>query len=137
MSNKSDTGVSVGANASVTNIVIADLHYIAHTAIDRADILPDAVSTWVGTAANFVNCATDDAEPINETCRVGTVATFFTDYAAGDLTPKRGGDIINRGLPVGSAPAVDLAGLPRLAGSAIDIGCYESQGEPATLVVFR
>ena len=137
MGSKSDTGVSVGANASVTNIVIADLHYIAHTAIDRADILPDAVSTWVGTAASFVNCATDDAEPINETCRVGTAATFFTDYAAGDLTPKRGGDIINRGLPVGSAPAVDLAGLPRLAGSAIDIGCYESQGEPATLVVFR
>ena len=82
-----------------------------------------------------MNCATDDAEPINGTCRTGTTETFFTDYAAGDLTPKMGGALFGKGIAVAGQPAVDLAGLPRVSGSAIDIGCYECQLDPRTIIL--
>ena len=137
MGGASDKGVNIGANAYATNVVIADLHYISHTATERSDILNETVSTWAGTAANFVNCATDDASPINETCRIGTTATLFNNYAAGDLVPKQGGALSNHGVAVADAPAVDLAGNPRISGSAIDIGCYENQIDPTTLIIFR
>jgi len=77
----------------------------------------------------FVNCATDLAEPINETCLVGTVESFFNGYAAGDFMPKAGGPLVNAGAtPEGWEKLVDLRGKPRVAGKAIDIGCYELQG---------
>ena len=137
MGNQSDKGVNIGANAYATNVVIADLHYISHSATDRADLLNDTVATWAGTAANFVNCATDDISAINETCSMGSTATFFADYAAGDLTPKIGGPLFSKGIVVAGMPAVDLAGNPRVSGSAIDIGCYESQLDPRTIIFLQ
>ena len=83
-----------------------------------------------------MNCATDDAAPINETCRTGTVATFFKDYAARDLTPKQDGPLFGAGAPVAGAPAVDLAGNPRVS-SRIDIGAFEFQLPSGLVIVIR
>lgn len=65
------------------------------------------------------------------------MSTFFADYAAGDLTPKFGGGLVNHGATVANAPAADLAGSPRIAGSAIDIGAYECQFDPTTVLLLR
>jgi hypothetical protein len=88
-----------------------------------------------GTAANFVNCATDGAEAINETCvLLGDSAEVFNDYASGDYTPKAGGPLVNKGANYEGMASVDLAGNPRKIGSKIDIGCYELRSTP--LVIF-
>ena len=52
------------------------------------------------------------------------VAQLFQNYGADDLRP--GPLAVNHGLLPESVPSVDLAGSPRLVGSAIDIGCYEA-----------
>lgn len=137
MKNTSDKGVHVGANARATNVVIADVKYTSYDAEKVAEFEAVPVSDWVGTAASFINCATDDEVPINETCRVGTVATFFEDYATGNLIPKHGGPLLDRGFRLETLPSIDLAGNPRLFGNAIDIGCYENPVALATILFFR
>ena len=142
MGTASDKGINIGANARAYNLAIADIRWdiVPADGEDRAALLADLgkPQTWTGTAANFVNCATDDASPINETCRVGTPATMFNDYAAGNFVPKLNGALFNRGmsLEVG-VPSVDLSGNPRVSGSSMDIGCFESQIEPSTMIFLR
>ena len=142
MGTASDKGVNIGANARAYNLVIADIRWdiVPADGEDRDELLktvgtPDR---WAGTAASFMNCATDDDVAINGSCILGTTATFFADYAAGDLTPKMGGGIFNKGmaLEVG-IPSVDLAGQPRLSGSFVDIGCFECQLDPRTIILLR
>ncbi len=134
-----DKAVNVTGSGKAYNVAIADINYVGYdSATDKVVDWPDATPRrWDGAAANFVNCATDDAEPINGTCRTGTTETFFTDYAAGDLTPKMGGALFGKGIAVAGQPAVDLAGQPRVSGSTIDIGCYENQLNPRTIILLR
>ena len=87
---------------------------------------------FLGMSNLCVNCATDDTTPLNDTCVIGTAATFFRDYAHGDFTPnesaEKGASLYDAGTDVGwTAANVDLAGKPRVVGKRIDIGCYESQ----------
>lgn len=130
MGTASDKAVNIGANAKAYNLAIADIRWdiVPGEGEDREALLAEAGTPqrWTGTAASFVKCVTDDAEPINETCSVATVDRMFNDYANGDLTP--GGALKNKGGAVeGYAfPSVDLAGLPRL-NRTIDVGCYEKQ----------
>ena len=90
-------------------------------------------------AASFVNCATDDASPINETCLVGTLekGSLFEDYANRDLTP--GAVLKNKGAAIDGCafPSVDLAGNPRVYGKAIDIGCFERKPGPGMTIKMR
>ena len=92
-----------------------------------------------GTAASFVNCATDDATPINDTCFVGTLEkdSLFADYENKDLTP--GAVTKNKGTASDdfAFPSVDLAGNPRVVGKAIDIGCYERQPAKGSSIIIR
>ena len=140
MGNASDKGVYVGPNALAVNLAIADIRWDIFPGDGESldDLLADIgrPQAWAGTAANFVNCATDDDAPINETCRIGTAATFFKDYAARDLTPKQDGPLFGAGAPVAGAPAVDLAGNPRLS-SRIDIGAFEFQLPSGLVIVIR
>lgn len=95
-----------------------------------------AISPWVGSAACFVNCATDDTDPINETCLTGTRATFFQGTGAHPLRPNE--SLIDRGLAVlpTGLPGTDFAGNPRLSGSAPDIGYLEASPR-ATLILLQ
>lgn len=86
-----------------------------------------AIMGWDGAPSSFVNCATDDAAPINDTCRIGTANEFFANYAQGDYTPRGGGVLQDGGTIAGLVPpTVDLANESRQRGENIDIGCYES-----------
>ena len=82
------------------------------------------IAPWTGTAASFVNCATDGASAINETCIIIDKSAFI-DYDNGLYTPKRGGALVNAGAEVELSSATDLAEGERILGSRIDIGCYE------------
>ena len=92
-------------------------------------------ASWGGTAANFDHCASENVEPINETCKLVTSAAF-KDYANGDYTPAVGGGLYNAGVtPEGWENLTDLAGGPRVVGKAVDIGCYEAKAAGMLLIV--
>ena len=128
MSGKSDTGVSVTDSGKAYNLAIADFSYWIATGDNSATEYTgvEKPSTWVGTSANFVNCVTDDATPINTTCHVGTTATMFSGYAERNLLPRAA--LRNRGTSIAdySFPSVDLLGRSRIYDNAIDVGCFES-----------
>ena len=125
-----DKAVNVTGTGKAYNCAIADINYVGYSSAEDkvVDYTEKTPQRWAGTAASFVNCATDDAAAINATCRVGTLekGSLFEDYANRDLTP--GAVLKNKGGAVeGYAfPSVDLAGLPRL-NRTIDVGCYEKQ----------
>ena len=87
---------------------------------------------WMGTAT-FVACATDDAEPINETCFSGSLASFFPRLAenvpvALKFRPAAGGPLCDRGVDYEPMAGVDLSGVqPRKIGAHVDIGCCEAE----------
>ncbi len=85
---------------------------------------------------NVVNCAMDDAA-WNQYCVSGPVSAMFRNFAAGDFRPLTAGILYNKGIAASVASAVDLAGAPRVYGKAIDIGCYECQHDPATILIVR
>lgn len=110
--------IRADATARVVNCVMA---------ANRANESGLAVKGWDGAPSAFVNCATDDAAPINDTCRIGTANEFFANYAQGDYTPRGGGVLQDGGTIAGLVPPTgDLANESRQRGKAIDIGCYES-----------
>ncbi|MCR5840414.1 MAG: right-handed parallel beta-helix repeat-containing protein [Kiritimatiellae bacterium] len=81
---------------------------------------------WMGTGTAFLACATDDASAINESCRIGTVGSFFKDYAGNDYRPAPKGPLVNAGVNYEGMAPIDLGGNKRLIGSKVDIGCYEA-----------
>ena len=117
--------VSSTSGGAVTNCVFAD------------NTFPTTGSTGgfcynaANAAQHFTACATDLAEPLNETCRVGSLAALFRNYGAGDLRP--GDSLCNAGVTYDGIAATDLAGNARLVGDRIDIGCYE--GLPQNTVI--
>lgn len=129
--------INVHASATFANNVFADNSYITRAedtvnsetepVVHSSDVgFNFGTSAAVDGVPAFVNCATDGAEPVNETCVVGTLATLFKDYANGDYTPNASGPLYNKGVtPEGWSDLADLAGKPRVQGKAIDIGCYE------------
>ena len=78
----------------------------------------------------FVNNLTDDDT---------TPVSVFKNFAAGDFRPNPAGKVYNAGTLSGLTllPSVDLAGNPRLQFSKIDIGCYECQSKPCTIMILR
>ena len=68
-----------------------------------------------------------------------TAASLFRDFARGRFSILPTGRAYNAGTLSGLAlqPSVDLAGNPRVRFDRIDIGCYECQNLPATVIVVR
>ncbi len=122
-------GVYAGANAGeIRNVVIGAIVSTDATDTDLLHSVP-----WGGTAGKFTHCATDGDTAINENCFCGTLASFFKNYAAGDLRP---GDLLyGRGVNYEGMEATDLAGNPRLVCATIDIGCYESPAASTILLL--
>ena len=106
---------AAGSGVTVKNCVMAGNFDVGITTTNP---------NWMGTGS-FVACATDDEAAINANCYIGTVGTFFKDYANGDYTPTTGGPLVNKGVNYEGMAAIDLAGQRRLLGSRVDIGCYE------------
>ena len=106
-----------GKNLRVVNCVIAK-----NSLPDGSSLLP-----WSGGDKNkFANCVTDGTDPINGSCKIGTVDEMFVNANDGKWQPLPGGLLANAGTTDGLAvPAVDLKGNPRIHGDAIDVGCYE------------
>ena len=65
--------------------------------------------------------------------------SLFKDFAGGNFSLKPGSPAYNKGTTSGLAllPAIDLAGNPRVQFTKIDIGCYECQSKPCTVVFLR
>ena len=78
----------------------------------------------------YVNNVTDaDTQP----------TTLFKNFAKGDFRPSPSGKAYNAGTTSGLTllPSVDLAGKPRIFGKAIDVGCYECQTLPRTIMIVK
>lgn len=113
------TPLRIDSGARAENVVIAG---VTNT-IDGAACLPS------GNVANFINGAvegdiTDLGFPENTI--VGTATEFFKNYAAKDYRPDENGPLVGKGVNYSPMAALDLAGVTRLVGSRIDIGCYEA-----------
>ena len=127
MGSNDDKAVNVGSGAKAYNLAIADIRY------DRYDVAQgkfveytaEKARRWAGTAASFVNCRTDDDEPINGTCATASVDEMFINYAVRDLSPASALLDAGAGIPEVGFPPVDLAGAKRVSGAGIDIGAYE------------
>lgn len=136
-----DKAFNVTGSGKAYNCAIADINYVGYSAeLDKVvDYTEKTPQRWAGTAASFVNCATDDATAINETCFVGTLekGSLFEDYANRNL--MAGLAVKNKGAAIDgyAIPSVDLAGKPRIHGSSIDIGCFERQAMFGMSVMLR
>ena len=84
-------------------------------------------------AANYVNCATDDDVPINDTCQNAPVAELFESYATGNFRVATDSVLIDNGKDYEGMETTDLAGEKRRRGTAVDIGCYEYDNETVRL----
>ena len=94
-----------------------------------------ATTEWGGqNAESFTNCAFAASAAFSGTAPAVTNLTdeAFRDCANGDYSPAKGSVLINAGTKwdiyseIGSLPVLDIVGSPRLIGSRIDVGCYES-----------
>lgn len=60
---------------------------------------------------------------------------IFKDFSNGDFALKAGSSACDKGVDPSVIPSVDIAGKPRVFGKAIDIGCYECQSKPHTMII--
>ena len=89
-----------------------------------------------GTLANASHCASDGGEALDATCVAGTMETFFRDVAARDYRPRMDSPLVDKGVAYGGIASLDLLGKTRAQG-APDIGCYENQSMPHTVLMVR
>ncbi len=97
-------------------------------------------SAKIDTAhCTVVYCVSDDAEPLkaNANCSVAPLGKIFVNFARGNYRPINPGALIDAGTTPSVASGVDVLGNPRVAFRGIDIGCYECQTRPATIIVVR
>ena len=81
-------------------------------------------------------CVTEETLPSdNATCTTAPLARIFNNFTNGDYRPKSGGALYDKGREPYTAVSVDLAGKTRVFGKAIDIGCYECQSQPHTVII--
>lgn len=88
-----------------------------------------------GTLANVSHCASDGGEALDETCIAGTAAEFFADYENHDYRLHKDSPLLNKGVCYDGIAAVDLFGNPRVQGSSVDIGAYESSARGFYIIV--
>ena len=93
----------------------------------------------------YHNNITDDAQiedsgtKSRDNIRVQNPQSLFKNFANGDFRLSAAGKAYNGGTTSGLAllPSIDLAGKPRIFGNVIDVGCYECQSLPRTMIIVR
>ena len=94
---------------------------------NKAQLQGDSDNYWASQAERFDHCASDDAAPINSTCKTGSAATFFVE---GGYVPLAGGPLFNTGVNPDPCEETDFTGvMDRISGGTIDIGAYEADAE--------
>lgn len=90
---------------------------------------------WHGTAASYENCYSELT--INETSPA-IIDPGFTDVSEKDYSLTKSSPLINKGTDYAAAGGIsefDIDGKPRLIGSKVDIGCYESPSRHLVIIV--
>ena len=93
----------------------------------------------------YHNNITDDAQiedsgtKSRDNVLVQNPQTLFKNFANGDFRLSAAGRAYNGGTTSGLTllPSIDLAGKPRIFGNVIDVGCYECQSRPRTMIIVR
>ncbi|MGN1360564.1 MAG: sigma-70 family RNA polymerase sigma factor [Kiritimatiellia bacterium] len=125
-------GLSVEDSARAENCAVFDIHAIAYNETAAGP------APWgISGAGTLSACAADaEAPDLATNCLVGSAPDAFADYHQGNLLPRIGGILWNKGISgPGDAEGVDLAGNPRLVDNAVDIGCYERFVPPTLILV--
>ena len=127
-------GIRCDWNSSIRNTVIVG-NRIGQT-VSNVFLAQNGEGAWQD---GLNTCVTEDALPSgNASCRVASLAETFADFAHGNYQPLPGGALFDKGIdPTYAGASFDLAGKPRVTFSKIDIGCYECDIQPATVVIFR
>ena len=147
---KNRSGSSGGAGimhrwgGTVTNCIIAS--NIRATSGGSAEetgsdwCLPDPADSTARVSSAYVNCcvwpAVDDVFLAANGCV--NADPKFTDAANGDFTLAKGSPCKDAGVVESwMASAFDLAGMKRVRGNSVDIGCYEGDPPMPTMISFR
>ena len=127
----------------------AGLHCTSWSATFRNNVIAGNFETAKGESGTYTSakidtahctvtyCATDDAEPLKATCFVASRDAMFKGFARGDYRPVNPGALIDCGTTPAVAAEVDLLGNPRVKFHGIDVGCYECQSLPRTIIILR
>ena len=127
------SGVRCDWNSVIRNTVIAG-NRIGAT-VSNVFLAQNGEGVWQD---GLNTCVTEDALPSgNETCVAASLSQTFADFAHGNFQPFPGGALFDKGIEPTYAAALDLSGNTRVLFSKIDIGCFECDIQPATVVIFR
>lgn len=117
-------GVYVEKDARVVNSIIAGNVNSADASITGSVF---SLASGADVDIVFVHCASPDGEDaINESCYWGPIG--FKDSDNGDYTLSVSSAVRDLGVPAedyGAVSTTDLDGNARVAGTAVDLGCYE------------
>ena len=98
--------------------------------------------SWVqrgGTTSASYNCWGESAETYGAHCADASGISFFNPES-GDWRIRANSSCRDAGVLNATwmtVDAIDLAGKPRVFHDAVDIGCYENQGSPSTVIMLR
>ena len=126
-------GVYLHSTGYATNVVVAGCVNRCTSYVNDVPKFTDI--GFMGTLANASHCASDGGEALDETCIAGTAAKFFADYENHDYRLHKDSPLLNKGVCYDGIAAVDLFGNPRVQGSSVDIGAYESSARGFYIIV--
>ena len=127
----------------------AGLHCTSWSAVFRNNVIAGNFETAKGENGTYTSakidtahctvthCVTDGAEALNANCAVAPLGSLFVNFARGNYRPANPGALIDAGTTPSVASHVDVLGNPRVAFRGIDIGCYECQNAPCTILIVR
>ena len=127
----------------------AGLHCTSWSAVFRNNVIAGNFETAKGENGTYTSakidtahctvthCVTDGAEALNANCAVAPLGSIFVNFARGNYRPANPGALIDAGTTPSVASYVDVLGNPRVAFRGIDIGCYECQNAPCTILIVR
>ena len=130
-------GIWVKSGAVARNCVVANCQTGGVWEVGGEFVFAHSAIVSEGTVDH---CATDDEAKFNDTCVIGTVATFFMDSGAGDYTPASESPLIKAGVVPDGWNAdgfTDLAGRPRVTNGRICIGAYECAKVRGLVIIIR
>ncbi len=121
--NRNDLGACAIRNCTVTNCII-----VGNIVVDSP------VENEVDVATCKVGYSCLDTETAGTSNIVASAADLFFDAAKGDYRVRAVAPCVDAGDTSRAAGGTDLAGNPRVAHAAVDMGCHE-YGVPATPVI--